>query len=289
MKKHKYVRQRRKPLVQAPNQAVASSRTKGARLSWIVGLAGVGVALVIGYLVFQKHGPSAGSDAQIAGLTYNTTPMLAKKPATNFDEIPGGTSRPGAVINREGEGRADDLNNQGTKFLAASDYNHAVRSFKQAIKLKPDDEDLHFNLALVLAKIGDLTNAELEYKEALRLLPDYPEAHHSYGNLLVRLGRMEEAEAQFKEAITEMPESAANHNSLGVLFRRLHKTNEALQCFQKAVQCDANYAEGHYNLAMSYLDGKEPERAVVELREALRIKPDFEPAQRALMRATSKP
>ena len=29
--------------------------------------------------------------------------------------------------------------------------------------------------------------------------------------------------------------------------------------------------------------------AVVELRAALKIKPDFEPAQRALARATSKP
>ena len=289
MKKYKYVRRRLKPLVPAPNQAVASSGTKGARLRWIVGLAGVGMVLAIGYLVFQKHSPSAGFDVRIAGVTYDSTPGPPTQPPTNFDEIPGGTNRPGAVMNREVEGRADDLNNQGTKFLDAGDSLQALQCFKQAVALQPQDEALHFALAFALAKTGDMTNAELEYKEALRLLPDCPEAHNNYGNLLAHLGRLDDAEAQFKEAIVEMPDSAEYHNNLGVLWQRLHKTNEALLSFQKAVQCDTNYADGHYNLAMAYLARKEPERAVVELQEALRIKPDFEPAQRALTRATSKP
>jgi tetratricopeptide (TPR) repeat protein len=197
-------------------------------------------------------------------------------------------TRPGAVVNREKEGQAADLNSQAGRLLEAGDTNRAIQLFQQAVALLPANETLHYNLAIAFALAGDPTNAEHEYKEALRLLPDYPEAHQKYGDLLVRLGRLPEAEEHLAEAVEQMPDVAQVQNSLGVARQRRNKTNEALLCFQKAIACDSNCWEAHYNLALAYLNRKNREKEIAELRQTLRINPGFELAQRALARALAQ-
>jgi tetratricopeptide (TPR) repeat protein len=81
-----------------------------------------------------------------------------------------------------------------------------------------------------------------------------------------------------------MPDSAEFHNKLGVLRQWRQETNEALLCFQKAIECDSNYWQAHFNLARASLDRKNRERGIAELRETLRINPEFEGAQRELAR-----
>jgi Tfp pilus assembly protein PilF len=291
MKKHKRVRRRPKPRAYAAKAALSSGRTRRARLRQIGWLGGLGVVLLIGFFVFQKRRLPIASRPAPDRHTNSPGPALLDPRAGigGLETFPGSTNRPGAVLSRDKEGRADDLNNQGTRSLDAGDPKQAIPIFQQALALTPDNEAIHFNLGVAFTKAGDLTSAEHEYKEALRLVPDYPEAHNNYGNLLGRLGRLTEAEAELTEAVNDMPESAQHNNSLGVVLQRLNKTNEALLSFQKAVQCDTNFLEAHFNLAQSYLARKEREKGIAELRQALRIKPGFEPALRAMSRATSLP
>jgi Tfp pilus assembly protein PilF len=291
MKKQKRQRLRLKPLAQTSKQTAASEPEKAPNMRWVGALAGIGVLLVIGYFVFYKEPPPIRSHSTVATRTNNTVAAQASQPpgSGEVDSLEGHTNRPGASVNREKEGNADDLNNQGIKMLEQGDPKQAVLILQKALALKPEDETFHFNLGVAWAKAGDATNAEHEYQEALRLLPDYPEAHNNYGNLLAKDGRLDEAEQQIKAASTAMPESAEYHNNLGVLEQRLKKTNDALLCFQKAVECDSNYLEGHFNLAQAYVARQQREKAMAQLLEALRIKPGFAPARNALTRLTSAP
>jgi tetratricopeptide (TPR) repeat protein len=119
----------------------------------------------------------------------------------------------------------------------------------------------------------------------LRLLPDYPEVHNNLGNMLMRQGRLTEAEEHFQEALQQMPEYAQAHNNLGILRQHQGLTNEALLAFQKAVEYDTNYLEAHFNIATAYQRMNQREKCIAELRETLRINPDFEVGQRALAKA----
>ncbi len=195
------------------------------------------------------------------------------------------TSAPALVRQRQKEASAAELNAAANNLLKAGDAAGAVRAYQQAIAQTPDDEDLHFNLGIAYARLGNVTNAEHEYQEALRLLPDYPEVHNNLGNLLMRLGRPAEAEEHFNEAIKLMPEYAQAHNNLGILRQRRGQTNEALLCFQKAVELETNNYEAHFNLATAYLQRNEREKGIEQLRETLRINPSLEVAQKALQRA----
>jgi Flp pilus assembly protein TadD len=291
MKKNKRNWNRQRPRGPTPNEVLAAAKARRAKLRWVILLGGFAVVLLVGFLMFQHFRPAASPVSRGAGSTNNPRTALNDQHGVDGGATShaSATNRAGAAKNREAEGGADDLNNQAARLLAGGDVQKAVELFKQAVALNPDDETFHFNLGIALARLGDVTNAEHEYKEALRLLPDYPEAHHNYGNLLFRAGRMTEAEEHLAEAVNQLPESPAFNNSLGVLQVRLKKTNEALLSFQKAVECDSNFAEAHFNLALSYLARKDRERGVAELRQTLKLKPGFEPAEKAMAQVTSMP
>jgi Flp pilus assembly protein TadD len=291
MKKNKRNWNRPRPRGPTPSEVLAAAKARRVKLRWVISLGGFAVVLLAGLVAFEHFRPALSPVSLRVGGTNNpgTASNGQHRAGGGADSLASATNRAGAAKNREAEGGADDLNNQATQLLAEGDVQKAVELFKQSVALKPDDETFHFNLGVALAQVGDVTNAEHEYKEALRLLPDYPEAHHNYGNLLLRAGRTTEAEEHLSEAVNQLPESATFNNSLGVLQIRLKKTNAALLSFQKAVECDSNYVEAHFNLAISYLSRKDRERGIAELRETLRLKPGFEPAEKTLARVTSMP
>ena len=69
--------------------------------------------------------------------------------------------------------KATDLVNRGTDLLDKGKIDEAVADFKEAARLSPEDEDMHYNLALALARQGKREAAQAEYLEALRIYPDY--------------------------------------------------------------------------------------------------------------------
>jgi Flp pilus assembly protein TadD len=234
--------------------------------------------------MFQKQRVPVGSGVAVA-VRNDRADELSNQPARLPDSnsvLVKGTNRPGAVLSREAEDRAAELNNQAMRLLEAGDAKGAIPLFEQALALNPRHESLHYNLGNAYDQTGDATNAEHHYQEALKLLPDFPDAHNNYGILLFNLGRLAEAEDELTEAVEQLPESAAYRNNLGMLQQQRQETNQALLCFQKAIQCDSNYWQAHFNLARAYLLHNNREKAIAELRAAQRIKPGFQPIEQAL-------
>ena len=144
---------------------------------------------------------------------------------------------------------------------------------------------LHYHLGLACRQTGSITNAEYHFREALRLMPDDHELHYNFGSLLLEAKRTAEAGDHFAEAVRLVPDFAAAHNGLGIALQRQNRRAEALACFQKAVQSDFNNWQAHLNVANCYLAQGERDKAIPELRETLRLKPGYKPAQQALARA----
>jgi len=192
------------------------------------------------------------------------------------------TNRPGA---EDPEDRVVALTAEGTRLLSQGNYASAAQNYEQAVAISPDQEDLHFNLAIALAKLGKTDDAKKHYEEALRIFPEYGEAHNNLGNLLMQEGKMEEAIDHLREAVKSMPENASFHNNLGTAFGRQGKVAEALAEFEQAVKLSPAYVEARVNLANAFLATGRTDEAIGQLNEALRLKPDFLPALQAMQRA----
>ena len=62
-------------------------------------------------------------------------------------------------------------NNLGTVYFRTKKYADAAASFKEAVKLKPDYSEAHYNLALSYVALGDRKNALDEYSKLKTLDP----------------------------------------------------------------------------------------------------------------------
>lgn len=93
----------------------------------------------------------------------------------------------------------------------------------------PANERAHNNLGSALSKVrGHLNQAVTQFEEAVRLKPDYAEAHYNLGNALNSLGRTPEAVAQFNEAVRLRPDYVVAHYNLRNALNSMGRTPEAI-------------------------------------------------------------
>ena len=90
--------------------------------------------------------------------------------------------------------------------------------------------------ALALHDLGRLADAEASYRQAIALKPDFAEAHYNLGNALKDLGRLEDAEASYRQAIALKPDFAQAHSNLGLTLKELGRFGEALKAVVASIK-----------------------------------------------------
>jgi len=128
----------------------------------------------------------------------------------------------------------------GTIHGQLGEFEDSERCFSQAITIKPDSQEAHFNLAKVQRELGRYSDAEAHYRQALKLHPDWIQALNNLGNLLHAMERDE----------------------------------EAADCYRRAIAIEPNYLEARFNLANLDQARGEYTEAIAAYRELLAIQPD---------------
>jgi tetratricopeptide (TPR) repeat protein len=188
----------------------------------------------------------------------------------------------------EDPARAVELLEEGNQLLAREDVNGALAKYREALRLYPGDEDIHYNLAIAYGKLGQTELAIKHNREALSILPDYPEVHNNLGNLLANQENYDEAIRHFQAALELQPDYPLAHNNLGSALARQGRMNEATLRFAEAIRLDPNYVEAQFNLGNAYAFLGRTDEAIDQYHSLLQIRPDFQPARRALARMQQK-
>ncbi len=87
----------------------------------------------------------------------------------------------------------------------------AIDEHREAIRLKPDDAEAHYNLGNALKDSGDVQAAIAEFRKAIQLKPDYASAHEGLGIALSLQGKLAEATAEHREVVRLKPGRAPAH------------------------------------------------------------------------------
>ncbi len=95
---------------------------------------------------------------------------------------------------------------------------------------------------------GLYDDAIAELTEALRLKPDYPEAHYNLGGTLMTRGQFDDAIAHYTEALRLKPDFAEAHNNLGVAFAAVGNLQGALTHCTEALRLKPDYPDARENL-----------------------------------------
>jgi Flp pilus assembly protein TadD len=137
-------------------------------------------------------------------------------------------------------------------------------------------------IGLAFAGQGKIDEAASAFLEAIRLRPDFPEAHYNLAVALGRLGRKEEAIPHFREALRIPPRDADACNRIGVSLMRLGRTAEAVSRFREALRLSPGHAEARFNLAVSLERSGRRAEAIGLYREILRDAPGDRDARERL-------
>ena len=154
------------------------------------------------------------------------------------------------------------LFNLGLAYGDAGQYEKAIASYKEAIRINPDDADAHYNLGFVYGDAGQHEKAIASYKEAIRINPDDADAHYNLGLAYRKLGQYEKAIASYKESIRIKPDDANAHYNLGFIYDELGQYEEAIASYKEVLRINPDDAFVHFFLMVAYGDAGQYEEAI---------------------------
>jgi len=120
--------------------------------------------------------------------------------------------------------------------------------FQYASVVIKNNWEAHARLGLVLSKEGRLDEAIRQYREALRLKPDDADAHYDLANALYRKDLWDEAIGEYQEDLRLSPGDFSGHSNLGVALFRIGHVHEAIVQFQEALRLNPDFTDARKNL-----------------------------------------
>lgn len=146
----------------------------------------------------------------------------------------------------------------GVVYLELKQYENALATFQQAVRLKPDDATMRSNVGVAYFWMEQYENAIGTFREALRLKPDYAGAYNLLGNAYCGLEQYPEAVAAYQQAIRLEPNNADFLQNLGTAYVDMRRKAEALQIHQKLQKIDPAEAKELKDIIELYLDKDDP-------------------------------
>jgi len=170
---------------------------------------------------------------------------------------------------------ASVLSNLGSSLNSIGRNQEAFIVFQKAIKIDPNEPLFWYNAANTLCDTGEHKEALTYYDRSIKLDPQYYQAYINYGKVLFDLKRYSESLTFYDEALR------INQNSLeclinkGATLKELALYDEAIVCLDKALSLKPDYAEGWSNKGMTLYELKRYDEAIAHYDRALTLKPNY--------------
>jgi tetratricopeptide (TPR) repeat protein len=135
--------------------------------------------------------------------------------------------------------------------------------------------NLYFERGLILAKNGDYEEAITSYDQALKIKPDYHQASYNRGIALRQLGRIEEAITSYDTALKNEPNKCETWYNRGNALRHLGRYEEAITAHDNALKVKPDYHEAWVNRGNALFNLGRIEETIASYDNALKLKPDY--------------
>jgi tetratricopeptide (TPR) repeat protein len=179
--------------------------------------------------------------------------------------------------------------NVGDRLLTKGDAAGAIPYFEAACKANPASAVAATELGVALFTAGKLEEAEDRFKTALVLDAAYTDARFDLASVQAARKKWDDAVTEFQRVLAQRPDDSKTREHLGGAMYlwaddlAKNGSNEpALERYRASQEFRLPDAEVHTKMALMLARlGKFPE-AKMELEAALKLKPDFAPAQNML-------
>ncbi len=176
--------------------------------------------------------------------------------------------------NQTNDRRASLAFEQGDIILADKNYEAAITSYDQALKIKPDFHEAWNNRGISLKNLGQYEAAIASYDQALKIKSDFHEAWNNRGLSLDNLGQYEAAIASYDQALQIKPDDHKTWHNRGHSVGNLGQYEAAIASYDQALQFKPDDYLAWYNRGNSLHDLGQYEAAIASYDQALQFKPD---------------
>ena len=177
--------------------------------------------------------------------------------------------------------RANLLLTLGILHWRKGDYEKAGEMLQNALTLSSKMRDNWFEakcfnaMALVYTSLGQDEDAVDSYKQAIRLAPDQIFAWNNLGSLCLQIGRNHEAMIAFQKAIEHNPSDPIAWNGMGNVYARSEYIDEAIAAFRKSIELSPSLAHPWNGLGEVYAHCGRPNDAVIAFTKAIELNDRF--------------
>jgi len=138
---------------------------------------------------------------------------------------------------------------QGVDASGRGDYDRAIASFTEAIRLDPKYVPAYVNRGDIYKTRGDYDKAVADYDESIRLDPDHVPAYIDRGLAYAAMHSNDKAMADYDQAILIDPKSRLAYINRGLLYEAGGDYRKAFDDFEKAIRLNSGDAFAYNNLA----------------------------------------
>ena len=142
--------------------------------------------------------------------------------------------------------RADGFATLGLIFHALRDFERALQSFGEGLRLAPDDVALLNHRGVALLELHRPREALDDFERVLALAPEHCDALGNRGNALLRQNRVDEAVAAYDRALALAPNNAPLLANRAAALRKLDRPQEALMSARRALTIKPDFAQARF-------------------------------------------
>ncbi|MFH0851482.1 MAG: tetratricopeptide repeat protein, partial [Candidatus Peregrinibacteria bacterium] len=174
------------------------------------------------------------------------------------------------------------LSNLASAQREENDFAAAQSSYREALRLNPQNVYALLGLGVVAGQQGDHASAERYYRQAILSAPDFAPAPLNLGALLVGMGRLEEGVTAYRTALDLNPFFPQAHYNLGVALMKLNRSQEAEAAYREAVRLQPKFTAARLNLGILLYNEHAVEDAAAQFEAILAYDPGNAQARSAL-------
>ncbi len=164
--------------------------------------------------------------------------------------------------------RFRDYNEDGVLMFQYGRYDDARESFHAALRYKPDDPGLKYNIGQCYDRRGDYVRAERTYRECLTLLPDHAACRHALAQLMMRQNRRDEVARMVEDWLRTSPNLASAYALDGWYWRQVGDLPKAQARLQQALEAEPHDVIALMEMGQLYESTGRPDRALVLYQRA---------------------
>lgn len=149
-------------------------------------------------------------------------------------------------------------NNQGVQAYQSSNLIKAKKLYLKAIRLDPNYQEAHYNLAVVYLVLHDFSQAITHFEASLKLNPHHQDSRQGLTQALLLRSKTLQTQEKYvhaiediSKAITLEPTQPVLHYNQGIMYEQLGELNQAISSYQKAIQLDPLFFQTYPQLYMA--------------------------------------